>query len=90
MDKQERIGVKHIIARKHVVPRSPKLYFSWDSCDNPIRAKQTVLLGNVNKRVMCDIQNMKNITQYLIFIDNRSTSILELSLLKQKRELVNL
>ena len=51
--------------------------------------KQTILLGNVNKRLMCDIQNMKSITQYSVFVDNRSTSILELSLLKQKRELLN-
>ena len=51
--------------------------------------KQTILLGNVNKRLMCDIQNMKSITQYSVFVDNRSTSILELSLLKQKREILN-
>ena len=38
---------------------------------------------------MHDIQNLKHITQYSIFVYNRSTSILELSLLRQNRELVN-
>lgn len=38
---------------------------------------------------MHDIQNLKHITQYSIFNYNRSTSILELSLLRQNRELVN-
>ena len=63
MDKQQRIEVKHIIAKK-----ARSATFTCIRLEilliTQYRAKQTILLGNVNKGLMCDIQNMKNITQY--------------------------